>query len=84
MLRNLNQGIQNFADSATGYFEFIGPRDQWLIDRTRQWCGLYTRGEWAYRISMTHGTITFLFEDQFDADTFRRVTSRVETLITCR
>jgi hypothetical protein len=84
MLRNLNQGIKQYADSATGSFVFTGPHDQWLIDRTRQWCGLHTRSEWSYQINMSKGLITFQFVDQRDADAFRRVTSRTPTLITCQ
>jgi hypothetical protein len=84
MSQNLNFNLSNPADSAHGTFSYTGPRDQWLIDRTRQWCGLHAKHEWSFRIDMARGIISFQFEDQGDADAFRRVTARSPTLITCR
>jgi len=83
-MNNLNFFMANVADTATGTFEYNGPRDEWLIDRTRQWCGLFTKGEWRYRIDMAAGIISFDFADQDDADIFRKITRRSPTLITCR
>lgn len=82
-MNNLNFNLRKVADRAKGNFQFNGPRDEWMIDRTRQWCALFTKREWRYRIDMMAGVITFEFADQDDADTFRKVSRRSPTLITC-
>lgn len=83
MVRNLDFNFANVADTASGHFLFAGPRDQWLIDRTRQWCAIYTVGRWRFRIDMAAQVITFYFELQQDADRFRQETARSRDLITC-
>lgn len=84
MFKNFNPHVGNVVTPVHGNFSYDGPRDQWLLDRTRQWCGLYTKNDWFYRIDMASGIITFFFSDTRDADVFRRITRRSPTLITCR
>jgi hypothetical protein len=84
IMRNLNFSLLNIADAAHGALDFAGPHDEWRIDRTRQWCSLYTTGEWRYRIDMAGGVIRFDFALQKDADAFRQATNMSPTLIACR
>lgn len=78
-----NFNMKSVVDTATGSFTFTGPRDQWLLDRTREWCILYIQNNWRYKINMVAGTIAFDFAVQADADLFRKITRRAPTLITC-
>jgi hypothetical protein len=78
-----NFKMNSIADTVTGTFKFEGPRDQWLIDRTRGWCFRYIKSDWRYRIYMEAGTISFDFAVQADADLFRKITNRAPNLIAC-
>lgn len=78
-----NFNMNSVSDTATGTFTFKGPRDQWLIDRTREWCMRHIQNNWRYRINMAAGTITFDFAVKTDADLFRKITKRAPTLIAC-
>ncbi|MGF3027380.1 hypothetical protein ACQVP2_31800 [Methylobacterium aquaticum] len=75
--------MNSIADTATGRFTSTDRRDQWLIDRTREWCMHYIQSDWCYRINMAAGTIAFDFAVQADADLFRKITNRAPNLIAC-
>lgn len=78
-----NFRLTSHAATATGRFSLSSPRDQWLVDRTREWCGHYVSGDWQYRIDAQSGVITFSFSSKDDAQAFREATSASEDLITC-
>lgn len=75
--------LAEIAGRAIGRFELQGSRDQWRVDRTRQWCQLYSKHPWRCRVNVAAGVIIFEFANASDAACFRDATAASSTLITC-
>jgi len=78
-----NHNLKFVVDRATGIYDVSTPHLHWVLDRTKNFCYLYTQGQWYFTTDRERERITFYFARQEDADAFRQATAATATLVTC-
>ena len=78
-----NHNLKHVSDRATGVYDVSTPHGHWVLGRTKEFCYLYSQGQWYFTTDRRRERITFHFERQQDADAFRQSTAASATLVTC-
>lgn len=78
-----NHNLKHVADRATGLYDASTPQGHWVLGRTKEFCYLYSQGQWYFTTDRERERITFHFEQRQDADAFCQWTAASAALVTC-